>query len=294
VESKKAGTANALLEKAFMKAVNVGREVRTQTRINKGSLSVGSVAVDFAEKGLGNLKEAKVLVIGAGQAGSIVAKELASRGAGQIYIANRTFTKGRELAEKIGANAIPFENLRNQLKLVDLAIFAVSVKEPLLSLENASEIMNTRKSRNLILIDISQHRCVEQAAGSLPGVNLRNIDDLKLIVDENTRQRLSEAEKANRIVLDELERLDVLLGRMLAEPLVSALYMKVDQVRQEQLRKALSIVADLNGEQKVAIENLTKELTERILQPPVESLRKAALNNDGALLSAAKKLFELE
>jgi glutamyl-tRNA reductase len=294
VESKKIGTANALLEKSFMKAVNVGREVRSQTCINRGSLSVSSVAVDFAQKKFGNLKDVKVLVVGAGEAGSIVAKELGRRGIRAIYVANRTFEKGRDLAEKIGGKAILFEELYNELKVVDLAVFAVSVNKPLLSLEKARDIMHSRKSRNLMLIDISQPRCIEQAASSLPGVDLRNIDDLKLAVEKHAKQRVDEMEKASRIVLDELERLEILLGRLLAEPLVSALYMKVDRVREEQLRKALSMVGNVNREQKVAIENLTKELAERILQLPIETLRKAALNNDDALLSAAKRLFELD
>jgi glutamyl-tRNA reductase len=232
VDSKKIGTANALLGKAFMKAVNVGRLVRSQTRIDKGSLSIGSVAIDFAERGFGDFKEARVLVVGAGEAATIVAKELASRGAERIYVANRTFAKGRILAEKVGGRAIQFEDLQNQLKAVDLAVFAVSVNEPLLSLKDAREIMNSRRGRNLTVIDISQPRSVDEAAGSLTALTLRNIDDLKPIVDENTRQRLAEAERANRIVLDELERLETLLGRMLAEPIVSALYVKVEQVRE--------------------------------------------------------------
>jgi glutamyl-tRNA reductase len=293
VESKRIGAANALLEKAFMKAVNVGRRARSETRINKGSLSVASVAVGLAEGEFGNLKDVRALVVGAGEAGSLVARQLATRGARSIHIANRTFQRSRDLAEKVGGKAIPFADLHNELRAVDLAIFAVSVSEPLLKSEDAKDIMRSRNGRNLMLIDISQPRCVEEATASLAGVDLKNIDDLKFTTEENAKRRLDEAEKVNRIVLDELERLEVLLGRMLAEPLVSALYSKVDRVREQELRKALSMVGNIDGKQKVAIENLSRELVERIIQLPAESLRKAALNNDGALLAAAKRLFEL-
>jgi len=294
VDSKKIGAVNSVLEKAFMKAVNVGRRVRNETRINEGAVSASSVAVDLAEKRFGTLKDLRVMVVGAGEAGSLVAKELAKRGFGPVYIANRTFERGRELADKVGGEAICFEELYEKLKFIDLAFFAVSVEMPILSLEKAKSILQARKSVNLMLIDISQPRSVEEAIGSLPGVDLKNIDDLKSIVEENVQRRIGEAEKARRIVLDELRRLEVLLGRTLAEPLVSSLCAKIDRVRKNELRKALRILRNPNEKEKLVIENLTKELTERILQLPIENLRKAALNKDAKLVSAAKKLFELE
>lgn len=294
VDSKKIGTVNALLEKAFMKAVNVGRRVRNETRINEGAVSVSSVAIDLAEKRFGTLKDMRVLVVGAGEAGSLVAEELMKRGTGTIYVANRTFERGRELANKVGGKAILFEELYEELKVVDLAVFAVSVDKPLLSFEKAKNILQARKSANLMLIDISQPRCVEEAVSSLPSLDLRNIDDLKLVVEENLKQRLCEADKAKRIVSEELQLLEILLGRMLAEPLVSALSLKVDKIREKELNKALRMVGSTSEENRSVIENLTKELSERILQLPIENLRKAALSKDGALLSAAKKLFELD
>lgn len=294
VDSKKIGTVNALLEKAFMKAVNVGRRVRNETRINEGAVSVSSVAINLAEKRFGTLKDMRVLVVGAGEAGSLVAEELMKRDTGTIYVANRTFERGRELANKVEGKAILFEELYEELKVVDLAVFAVSVDKPLLSFEKAKSILQTRKSANLMLIDISQPRCVEEAVSSLPSLELRNIDDLKLLVEENLKQRLGEAEKAKRIVSEELQRLEILLGRMLAEPLVSALSLKVDKIREKELNKALRMVGSTSEENRSVIENLTKELSERILQLPIENLRKAALSKDGALLSAAKKLFELD
>jgi len=294
VDSKRIGTLNGPLEKAFMKAVNVGRRVRSETRINHGSVSVGSAAVDLAEKSFGDLKDVRALVVGAGEAGSLVAQELMRRGAGTICIANRTFQKGRDLAEKVGGKAIPFEELYRELEVVDLALFAVSADEPLVRSEKARSILASPQRDHIMLIDISQPRCVEGAIGSLPGVDLRNIDDLKLVVERNLEQRLGEAAKANRIVLEELQSLQTLLGRTLAEPLVSALCMKADRIRDKEFRKVLRMVGNLNEEQKLVIENLTKELAERILQVPIESLRKAASGEDAALVAAAKKLFELD
>jgi glutamyl-tRNA reductase len=294
VDSKKLGTVNTLLEKAFMKAVNVGRRVRTETQINEGSLSVSSVAVDLAQKRFGTLKDVSAMVVGAGEAGSLVAKELSQRAAGSIYIANRTFEKALKLAGIVIGKAIPFEDIYNQLREIDLAVFAVSVETPLISLRKMESILEKRRSVNLMLIDISQPRSVEGAVGSLPGVELKNIDDLRSVVEENLKKRQSEAEKAKEMILDELKNLETLLGRTLAEPFVSSLCTKVDNIREKELRKALSMVKNINEEQKSVIVNLTKELTERILQLPIENLRKAALNRDTTMLSVAKKLFELK
>ena len=294
VDSKRVGTVNALLEKAFMKGVNVGRRVRNETRINEGAVSVSSVAVDLAEKRFGTLKDVRVLVVGAGAAGSLVAEELMKRGTGIIHIANRTFERGRKLANKVGGKAILFEDLYEELRVTDLAVFAVSVDKPLLRLENAKDIVQTRQNANILLIDISQPRSVEEAVGSLQNVDLRNTDDLKLIAEENLKQRLGEMEKARKIVLEELKNLEVLLGRTLAEPIVSALCRTVDRIREKELRKAFRMVGNMNEEQKLVIENLTKELTERILQLPIENLRKAYLNKDGTIVSATKKLFQLD
>jgi glutamyl-tRNA reductase len=114
------------------------------------------------------------------------------------------------------------------------------------------------------------------------------------VLEENLEKRLIEAEKAERIIAEELKNLEALVGRLLAEPLVSSLCIIVENIRGKELRKALRIVRNMNVEQKLVIENLTKELAERILQVPIENLRKAALDRDTTVLSAARKLFELD
>jgi len=293
VDSKKIGTVETLLQKAFMKAVNVGRRVRTETQINEGSISISSVAVDLAEKRFGTLKDVSAMVVGAGETGSLVAKELAQRGARPIYIANRTFKKALELADLVTGKAIHFEDMHYELRRMDLAVFAVSVDAPLLRSGEMKKILEGRKNPNLMLIDISQPRSIEENIGSLPSVELRNIDDLKSVLEENLKKRLIEAEKAKQIILEELKSLDALLGRLLAEPLVSSLCIRVEDIRGKELQKALRTVRNLKEEQKLVIENLTKVLAERILRLPIENMRKAALNRDSTTLSAARKLFEL-
>lgn len=125
VKAKKLGLAGLILEKVFMKAVNTGRRIRTETAINEGSVSISSVAVDLAEKDLGAVSSLNTLVIGAGDTGSIVAGSLKKRRAKRIFVANRTFERGSKLASMIGGKAVRFNHLWQVLPKVDLVIVAV-------------------------------------------------------------------------------------------------------------------------------------------------------------------------
>ena len=293
VESKKAGSTGLLLEKVFMKAINVGRRVRTETGINRGSVSISSVAVDLAEEDFGGLGSVTAFVVGAGEAGTIVAEELDRRGVGKLIVTNRTYRRGCQLAALVKGEAVRFEELYGVLSSVDLVFVAVSSKKPVIAAEALEEALEKREGKQrLLVVDISQPRAVEEEAGSLSKVGLRNIDDLKGTIEENLQKRWSEAERAKQIILEELGRLDTQIGMLLAEPLVSRIFKKVDDIRQKELEKALQMLKGIDESQRVVVEDLTKKLMEKMLQTPTERLREAALNHDGTILSAAEKLFD--
>jgi len=293
VESKKAGSTGLLLEKVFMKAINVGRRVRTETGINRGSVSISSVAVDLAEKNFGGLGSVTAFVVGAGEAGTIVAEELDRRGVGKLIVTNRTYRRGCQLAALVKGEAVRFEELYGVLSSVDLVFVAVSSKKPVIVAEALEEALANREGKQrLLVVDISQPRAVEEEAGSLSNVGLRNIDDLKGTIEENLQKRWSEAERAKQIILEELGRLDTQIGMLLAEPLVSRIFKKVEYIRQRELEKALQMLKGIDESQRVVVEDLTKKLMEKMLQAPTERLREAALDHDGSILSAAEKLFD--
>lgn len=294
VKAKKVGTVGLILEKAFMKAVNVGRRVRTETRINEGSVSISSASVDLAVEQLGSLKGAKALVIGAGEAGSIVAENLHKKGAKRLLIANRTYRRGVKLASKVSGKAIRFNEISDALLNVDIVVAAVSTKKPILGVNEVREALKKRKPKGLLIIDISQPRFVEEKVGSLEHVNLRNIDDLKGVVEENIRRRLGETEKAKKIIMDELSLFENQLGRIMAQPVISKICMRIEEIRKKELRRAFGKMKETDKRKKSVIERFSKELAERMLQIPMDQLRKAALNNDNELLYTAEKLFGLK
>lgn len=294
VEAKEVDGIKSVLDTVFAKALNVGRRVRVETGISRGSVSVSSVAVELAEKILGDLNGVKVLLIGAGEAATLAANELTRREVGNVLVANRTYERGIQLAKTIGGEAVRLEYVNDYIPKVDLVIVAASASVPLLTLDSMKGASNNEAEGQLLVVDISQPRCVEEAVGRLPWVNLKTIDDLKGIVEDNLKKRSCEAEKAREIIREELGLLEKLLKKIATEPTISGLCREVEKIRVRELSKALHAIHGISDDQRVVIENLTKELAERILQLPINNLREAALNDDNSLLSAANRLFSLK
>ena len=291
--AKNSGTVGLILGKAFMKAINIGRKVRTETKINEGSVSISSAAVDLAAKELGNLGSIKALIIGAGEAASLAAETLKSHGASAITIANRNYERGRCLAKKVSGKAIRFSHIQSMLPDVDLVISAISVTQPILNERNiTSAFAKNGASKRIMLIDISQPRAFEEKVGLLQGVCLKTIDDLKEVVSENIKNRQIEAEKSKTIIFQELVRFERELSKLVAQPLISEICWKFEEIRKKELKRAVRKMNESNERKLMILERFSRELIERIAQIPIEQLRKAALNRNGELLSAAEELFQ--
>jgi glutamyl-tRNA reductase len=291
--SKKNGTVGVIFDKVFLKAIKTGRLVRTKTNINRGSVSISSAAIDLAEKELGNLASAKVLIIGAGEAGSLAAEALKNRGTSELIIANRTYKKSLTLAEKISGKAIKFDDMPEVLPTVDLVIAAVSVTKPVLTEQQmATAIFNTKTNKK-VLIDISQPRALEKNVGLLQGVCLKSICDLRELLSENMRNRQIEAELSKIIISKELERFELELSKLCVAPLISEICRKFNEIRQKELLKLLRKLGESDEKKLELLERFSQELTERIAKIPIEELRKAALDKNGELISAAQQLFDI-
>lgn len=295
VKAKKLGSTGLVLDKVFMKAVNVGRRVRTETAINEKSVSISSVAVDLAEKEIGDLGSVRALVIGAGEAGSIAAETLRKRGVKDILIANRTFERGLELASKVGGKAVKLDEIWQVLPDVDLVVAAVSVDKPILKFRQMKTLLSQSGfKKGLYVIDISEPRAVEEKVGLLNGVTLKNIDDLKAVAEENLRSRQVEAEKAREIIFEELARFERQLAKLFVEPLISEIFRRVEAIRQRELGRAVRKIGEFDRRKLTVLDRFSRELVERILQFPIEQIRDAALNNNRFLLSAAEELFGIK
>ncbi len=288
-------TIGLILDKSFMKAINIGRKVRTETRVNEGSVSISSAAVDMAESELGDLGSKSALIIGAGEAGRLAAEALRGRTGSPIYIANRTLEKSRAIAEKISGKAIPFSDFISTIPAVDLVIAAVSVTKPLLREEQVTKLtFPTANSKRTLLIDISQPRAIDEKIQYFKGFCLKNIDDVKGLVAANLKNRQVEAEKSKVILEQELRRFEEELAGLVAQPIIVGMCYKFEQIRKRELARAVRKMGESDEKKLGILDRFSRELIERISQIPIKELKGAAINNNSDLLSAAETLFQIE
>ena len=292
----KAGTTGWMLETAFKKAIQVGKRVRKETRINERSVSVGSAAVDLAEEILGDLKGKSVLVIGAGETGELISRALLSREIGSLAVTNRTLSSAVCLAESLGGEAVPFDDMPCRLHTADVVISATSAPHYIL-LKSDIETAMADRSNKLLIIDIANPRDVDQAAAEVSGVQLHNIDSLKNISRENMMQRMAEAARVEEIITEELQLLRAKYKRKEAEELLARLYSQAELIKDQEVRKAMNKLSarhTLGEIEQQVLCDMSRSIVNKILSEPTKSLKSAAERGDLEILKSLCELFRLE
>lgn len=295
--AQKAGTTGKVLETAFDKAIHVGKRIRSETGINKGSVSIGSAAVDLAEEQIGNLTGKTILIIGVGEMGTLVATALSHRKVDAIYVANRTFERAEKLADGLCGTAVRYEDMDKYIELSDVVICATAAPHYVITKEIVDPIMKKRVNPNdLLLIDIANPRDIEDSVTDIVGVKLMNIDNLRLISERNMGQRMEEAKKAEVMIAEEFELLKRQYKRQYADDTISSLYSMVDYLRENERDRAINRLRARHGVtefEESIINDLTHSLTNKLLAQPTKELRKAAEVHDEAFFDYTQRLFNL-
>lgn len=198
-----AGVVGKTFHMLFQKAFNVAKAVHTQTKIAEGKLSVASVAVELAERVFRQLKQKRVLVLGAGETGELTAQCLKDRGVSLMAIANRTEQRAAAVAGRLGATPVPLEALPKTISESDIVVACASVEKPLITAAMLKDAMTAREGRPMFVVDIGVPRNVEDAAEKIPDLYVYNIDDLKGVVDRNLTARRGKLEEGRRLVEEE-------------------------------------------------------------------------------------------
>jgi glutamyl-tRNA reductase len=201
----KTGHTGGRLNKAFQRAFNVAKHIRTETNIQRGSVSVGSVAVELAEKIFSRLSDRDVMIIGAGDTSEKTARALISRGARSILVTNRSHDKAVALASELGGRAVPFENWADEFANLDIIISSTSAPHYILDRVKLEPLMKLRRNRPLLLIDIAVPRDIEPEVNFLADVYLYNMDDLQTIADDYLKQRKEEVARCEQIIREKAE-----------------------------------------------------------------------------------------
>lgn len=213
------GHTGPRLNKAFQKAFNVAKQIRTETNIQRGSVSVGSVAVELAQKIFEDLCEREVLVIGAGDTSEKTARALMSRGTKSVIVTNRSAEKAASLAAELGGRAVDFGRWSEVFPTIDIVISSTSAPSYVLDSVRLAPLMKLRRNRPLLLIDIAVPRDIDPEVNALDNIYLYNIDDLQAIADDYLKQRRQDVAHCEALIC---EKVAGLIGQFNPTPGVSA------------------------------------------------------------------------
>jgi glutamyl-tRNA reductase len=288
--------ASANLAMVFDRALKVGSRVRTVTGINKGNVSIASVAVNLADEYFEDMKTKKVMLIGSGEAASLVAKVLKRRGV-DFMITSRTYDRARSFSETVAGRPVRFEDAVAMFNELDLIFVATTAPYFLITHERMEAAMKGRKGA-VMIFDLSNPRTVDEKVATIYGVKLINMDQIAELVEKNVRSRMKEVVSAEKIIDEEMKSVDSMMKRLKAEPVVVSVFKSVDQIRERELKKALSMLSSkLGPEQERIVEQLSYAIVEGILSTPMNYLRKeieAGGRESEELMKIVAKLFQYD
>ncbi|HET7230150.1 MAG TPA: glutamyl-tRNA reductase [Longimicrobium sp.] len=283
------------LNRLFQSALNVGGRVRSETGLGIGAASVSSAAVELSKKIFGSLRGRRALVLGAGEMSEVTLECLRGEGVRTAVVANRTYERAAELAEKWGGAAIHWEEFGAALPEVDIVICSTAAPHPVLTLERFRAALPKGARKPLCIIDIAIPRDVETAVGDQRNVFLYNVDDLQQIVDESLVRRHAELPAAERIVAEGVEDFWSWYASLAVVPTIRALRDHGERVRAQETERALARLAHLSPGDRAAVDALTRQILNKLLHAPTTRLRDAAANGRGTgVLDTVRYLFELE
>ncbi|MEZ0324085.1 MAG: glutamyl-tRNA reductase [Hydrogenothermaceae bacterium] len=273
-------TVRHILTRLFDKALNVSKKIRTSTGISRKAVSISYAAALLAKKIFGSLKDKNVLIIGAGEMAELAVKHLASIGVKHIFVSNRTFEKAVELAQEFNGSAIRFDKLLEFLPQTDIVIVSTGAPEPILKKNDIKKAIKDRKNP-LFIIDISVPRNVEESVNDLEGVYLYNIDDLQTIVNSNMEERKIEAQRAELILQDEVDKFIKWLQIQKVNPLISSIRNYADSLREKQLERLFKDLPYLTDKEKEKIDIAMRSLINKLLHRPTMYIKDKAISEDG-------------
>lgn len=287
------GASRASLNLVFRHALEVGKRVRTETGIGRGTASVSHGAVELAADRLGGLSGRRVLVVGAGEMGEGMAVALAGAGVAEVVVANRTLARGEALAERVGGWAVRLADVDRLLPEVDV-VLAGADGGMMLEQATVERAVADRAERPLLVIDVAVPRNVDPAVASMPGATVLDLDDLRAWAARGVARRAAEVRAAEDIVDDELARFaDVAQARQVA-PLIAQLRDRAEELRAAEVGRARRRLASLSPEQADAVDALTRSLVAKLLHEPSVRLKADAGTARGERNAAAlRDLFDL-
>lgn len=203
--AQEAKLTGRVLNRVFQTALQTAKEIRTQTSIGRGATSVGSVAVELAERIFKSLSDKTIMIVGAGKMGEVCVRHLNKKGARSVLVANRSFERAQSLAAEFGGQAVHFDDCLPAMEQADIVVSSTGCPHTVLHRDDIARVMSARRNRPLVLIDIAVPRDIAADVQQVDNVYLYNVDDLEILVRENVRLREQELSLCEAIIAERTE-----------------------------------------------------------------------------------------
>jgi glutamyl-tRNA reductase len=289
------GATGPILNRLFRAALAAGKRARTETAISERSMSIPSVAVELAQRTLGELDERRVLVVGAGETAELTARALAAKGVEAIFIANRHYDRAIGLAQRFGGHAVRFESLPEELTDADIVVTSTSSPHHVIEREELAQVMEARGGRPLLLIDLAVPRDIHPSSREVAGTSLYDMDDLQTLVERNVSGREAEARRVEGILRAELARFDGWLSAQEVTPTIAALRERADAVVDRVLAENEQRWEGLTEADRERLHAAARAIASRLFHEPTLRLKRAADEATGYVqVAVVRELFGLD
>lgn len=283
-------TTGVLLNKLMKKAISTAKRVRTETKIAENAVSISFAAVELAKKIFTNLTGKSFMLMGAGEMAELAARHLMNNGVQDVMVVNRTYERGCELAREFNGKPVKFENFLTELVHMDIIICSTGAPSYVLLKEQMHKVMKERKHRPVFIIDISVPRNIDPEINKLDNVYLYSVDDLQEVVDTNIHGRKIEAEKAEKIIDEEVDKFIRWMSSLDSVPTIVALRQRADEIKAEEFEKLKGRLPGLDEEKLKAVEYMAAAIINKLIHPPTVALKEDTEDRD-ELIAMIKKLY---
>ena len=289
------GATGAVLNRLFRGALAAGKRARSETAIGEKGVSIPSVAVELAQRSLGDLPSRRVLLLGAGETSELTARALSARGVEAVFVANRRYNRAIGLAQRFGGTAVRIDELPAQLERADIVVSTTDSPHHLIERSDLDLVMRQRADRPLLLIDLAVPRDIDPECRELPTVTLHDVDNVQAIVERNASGREAEARRAEGLLDAELARFERWLASQEVVPTVTALRQRADEIVTQVLDENDQRWEGLSEVDRERVELMARAIASRLLHEPTLRVKAAADREDAYLqVSALRDLFGLD
>ena len=289
------GTVGMHLSALMNRAFAVAKKVRSETGISQSAVSISYAAVELARKIFGDLSGKTVMIIGASKMGELTAKHLKRNGVSSVLVTNRTFEHAVELAQVFEGAAVSFEHFTDHMDRADIVISSTGAPHFIISRPVAEQIIHRRKNRPMFFIDIAVPRDIDPTVNEIDNAFLYDIDDLQQVIDENLKERMKEASRAEEIIDSEVQAFCLKMQSREVVPTIVQLRDNLEKIRRDEIERNRRYLKDLSPEQQAAVDHITKSFANKILHTPIEELKRMAHDPDGPhYVDILRRIFNIK